>query len=169
MDPNFRTYLKCTDSGVTPSQKNMGCLTIPKINAQPHGHLVKALSWNPGDRYSSATSGKSNLPGSGSHLQNGSRSLIGSTLFTIFKLSKQSSVLRCFLQNFSQMHASIICQTANSYRKDCKQICVYKMTREQSLSMLELMQSLPLVSICIHGAAWPWVLWRARGILLSWD
>lgn len=47
MDPNFMSYLKRTvnlDSGVTPSQKNTGHSTIPKIIAQSHGHLVKVSS-----------------------------------------------------------------------------------------------------------------------------
>lgn len=74
MGPNFMSYLKCTvnlESSVTASQKNTGHLNIPKIIAQLHGHLVKALNCDPGDLYSSVTLGKSNLPGSGSHLQNG--------------------------------------------------------------------------------------------------
>lgn len=47
MDPDFMSYLKCIVnlvSGVTPSQKNMGHLTVPKITAQTRGYLVKALS-----------------------------------------------------------------------------------------------------------------------------
>lgn len=109
MYPDFMSYLKCIVNlvrGITSSQKNTGHLTTPKIIAQSHGHLVKALSWDQEDRCSCVTLGKSDLSGSGSPLQNGCRSLTGSTLCSLPSNWANSSGLRCFLQNFSKIPAS---------------------------------------------------------------
>lgn len=47
MDPDSMCYLQFPVnliSGATPSQRNTGCLPVPKTRAQWDGRLVKALS-----------------------------------------------------------------------------------------------------------------------------
>lgn len=177
MGPNFMSYLKCIvnlESSVTASQKNTGHLNIPKIIAQLHGHLVKALNCHPGDLYSSVTLGKSYLPGSGSHLQNGCG--IPTGLFVHYIQTEQTALYsdasfkippKCMPVSFAKQPAvtEIIPNKCTFIKWLGNKICS---------AMLEVMWSFchwsPFASVeqpglgCSKGFS-PW----ARGILLSPD